>query len=164
MPLFRWSAKYSIGIDLFDQQHLNLLNIINICQNYLTEGVGNDKVMEVLVEMARYADYHFDAEEKLMDIMLYPKSTKHHQAHQVFIGTIQKARQDIEKNQLDAFRILLKLSNFLQVWLIEHIQGIDKQMGNFYQNLTSIQINSIIQKFERNQNLEIWDELDQHQI
>jgi hemerythrin-like metal-binding protein len=139
MSLLKWCADYSTGIDFFDQQHSNLIKIINQSQQNLIEGVAYDKAVEVLIEMAKYAQEHFCAEESFMTKISYPKIEKHHQAHQGFISRIEEATNQVDARKMDAFWIILKLNNYLNFWLINHIQGFDKEYGVYYNSHPNVQ-------------------------
>jgi len=140
MPIMYWIPRYSIGIDFFDQQHVNLLNIMNLTQKCLDEGTDNDQLIEILIEMAEYSRYHFRAEEEFMKKIDFPKIEKHRLAHQSFIAKIQEARTLMDQKQLEACSIVLKINNYLQLWLIDHIQKMDKEFGTFYQDFAPVQL------------------------
>lgn len=163
MQLFRWKTQYSIGIDYFDRQHMNLLNIINLTQMNLIQGVGNDKVVEILLEMIQYARYHFKAEEIFMDKIGYAKITKHQKGHQTFIDRIQEARKQMDQQKMDAFWIILKLNNYLQMWLIDHIQGMDKDFGQYYQSQSPVCTDDLMGPFE-SQCKDIWEILKKSEL
>ncbi len=61
-----WQEKFVTGMDTVDSQHMRLIAIINGLYRDIGEGRGEDAVLKIFVELRRYADVHFETEERLM--------------------------------------------------------------------------------------------------
>ena len=132
---------------------------MNLTQKCLDEGADYDKLGEILIEMAEYALYHFKAEEDFMEKLDFPRIEKQRLAHQGFITKIEETQILLDGKKLEAIKIILKLNNYLQLWLIDHIQGMDKDIGIFYQDHAPIELEN---NYELKQEW-VWDLLSRIQ-
>jgi diguanylate cyclase (GGDEF)-like protein/hemerythrin-like metal-binding protein/PAS domain S-box-containing protein len=125
--VFVWNARYETGLEIVDRQHQRLVELLNqLGQLHAREGTLAD-ILKVFDELAAYAVYHFQTEERLMAEMAISQShaESHLAAHAEFIRQAQGARQLVEKDPLEATGRLL---TFLTRWLITHILGVDRRM------------------------------------
>ena len=68
-----WSEKFSVGVRELDQQHQQLIKMLNLLIS--TQGTTNthsETISDILTEMTRYAQTHFKTEERLMEAYGYP--------------------------------------------------------------------------------------------
>ncbi|GGB13205.1 GGDEF domain-containing protein [Agarivorans gilvus] len=129
MESFRWTADFETGITQVDQQHRQLINLINKIGRLLTENQTSSSELKALnIELHTYVKEHFQTEEQLMaqhqvDIRhLKP----HVQAHHEFLNEISKL------NQLDQsvkYQQVKNLLDYLIQWLAYHILGIDQVLA-----------------------------------
>ncbi len=66
-----------------------------------------------------------------MQMYKYPKMAEHVAIHQSFVEEVLAVR---EKMKTSTFLISMKVYHFLKNWLIEHIQGTDKEYTDFFKN------------------------------
>ena len=66
MSNFNWRKEFSIGIKEMDNQHMELVSIINGIHKALSEGQGMERLGDMLDRLLKYTDNHFAAEEKLL--------------------------------------------------------------------------------------------------
>ena len=71
--LIEWSEHYSVGYDLFDKQHQQLIEMINNLYSSFLSGEAQEKASKIVDEMINYTDYHFKSEEKYFDKYNYPE-------------------------------------------------------------------------------------------
>ena len=118
----KWSDDYSIGLQEIDNQHKKLLDIIN---KLYTAFINRDEdmVMEnILVQMTDYTKYHFGTEEKYFKQFGYKNTSDHLEQHKIYIAKLSAFQNDFKNNQ----KITYSVMNFLRNWLVNHIQGIDR--------------------------------------
>jgi hemerythrin-like metal-binding protein len=82
-----------------------------------------DKLTEVLDEMAKYAVYHFETEEKLFTKHNYPFAREHIIQHQQFKKKVEDYKAKYAAGQSVTFRVLI----FLRKWLTDHILDVDRE-------------------------------------
>jgi hemerythrin-like metal-binding protein len=130
MEKIEWDQNLSIGIRLIDEQHKALIKRLNDVSVAIEANIGERENSKTLEFLADYADYHFSAEEKQMAEQRYPGLEAQKMKHREFLDTLSNLDQDFEEE--GSTRALSDaINNFLFNWLTNHIQGLDKQFGNF---------------------------------
>ncbi|WKY56943.1 diguanylate cyclase [Vibrio sp. SNU_ST1] len=129
MNLFNWDQHFETGIGVVDEQHQYLVGFINHYGNLLSENnISIDDINIALLDLTRYAEFHFKEEESLMrDCGVYELHIEEHiKVHRVFMQDIYSMQAFIlEEDQSSARRLL----DFLIHWLAYHILGIDQNMA-----------------------------------
>ena len=67
-----------------DQQHLALIKIISHLSNCMREGMGKDKIEDVLKFLKGYVEIHFSTEEEYMRKTNYHGFRQHKEQHDQF--------------------------------------------------------------------------------
>ena len=121
MPLLIWNEELETGIDVIDQQHKRIVELINQL-NLVSKGKADGNVGDVLAELVDYTLSHFVFEEELMEEAGYPFSKAHKRVHDIFTARVNeyKMRFDAGEDVTDALR------DMLSRWLFNHIKGDDK--------------------------------------
>ncbi len=128
MDALLWSSRFVTGLELVDEQHHRLVDLINtfgeLCANHAT--VAREQLEAVVAELAAYAATHFADEERLMaEQRLDPRFlTMHQRLHGQFLRDVQQMRAAGFIDTPETARSLLK---FLLHWLAFHILGSDMQ-------------------------------------
>lgn len=132
---FTFTDKYKTDIQLVDDEHRRLFEIIKEANDLIFEELLHDKydkIIELLSELKDYTEFHFSDEEKLMEKIGYPGLEAQQRAHAAFIEKLVNidlnTLDDIDNNQQE---YLTELINFLLGWLSNHILGSDKKIGEF---------------------------------
>lgn len=123
-----WDDAYSVGIDSIDQQHKRLVNLINQLQTAVDYSTGEEFEREALDELVDYTKTHFSYEEGLMQQYDYPEFEPHKAQHQEMIQQVEEVLAEYEQDQDRAMQHAL---DFLKTWLINHINGTDKEYSDF---------------------------------
>ncbi len=123
-----WKPEYSVGIPSIDMQHRRLINLINRLQTAVDYSTGEVFEREALDELVDYTRTHFRYEEDLMEQNEYPGFEGHREEHVRMIARVEQVLQDYQQDQDDAMQ---KATDFLKDWLINHINGTDKQYSQF---------------------------------
>ncbi len=118
------------GIQIIDEQHQILINMINEANDRLEENSGRDVLDEIVRNLMSYALYHFDTEEELMVENTYDHEGQeaHFREHRAFSETVSRVQQDISQGKLISREDLL---SFLNGWLVNHILNTDQRLGRF---------------------------------
>ncbi len=128
MQLFPWKREYSIYVNEIDQQHQNLIKILNDLASAMSKGKGKDVLGETLNELIDYTVYHFSEEEKYFDQINYPNAEEHRKEHKLFIEDVLKFKANYEEEKVV---LTIELMRYLKDWVIHHINGVDKEFGRY---------------------------------
>lgn len=126
--LISWTAVYSVGYEVIDNQHQRLVEIINDLYNAFSRSAANDEIEPILKRMLAYTEYHFQTEEKCFAKYKYVESEKHTQEHDSFIEKTKKFYDDYQNGSAT---VSYEVMNFLREWLISHIMGSDQEFGEY---------------------------------
>jgi len=126
---FVWNDRFITGIEIVDQQHHHLVDVVNQVGDMLlgTDKVAEDRLQALFQDLADYAVKHFADEEKLMaEFHVAPRHTdlhiRHHKDFVQQVVTMWKSRATM-KNPAEA------VHGFLASWLTFHILGEDQDMA-----------------------------------
>ncbi|MBJ6726472.1 bacteriohemerythrin [Geomesophilobacter sediminis] len=128
MSMIEWSDELSIGIDYIDEQHKQLMAIINELQLAVEYDKGPDFVYPIIEHLYNYANTHFSDEEELLRMHNYPDLIDHRQEHLAFISKIDELKNRYET---DREGLTIHLRNFLLGWLYNHIKSEDQAYRHF---------------------------------
>jgi len=124
MPVIEWSDDLSVGVDVLDGHHKQLIHLMNRLYEVLR---SNDEAVvgQVLGELIRYTYYHFGEEERLMEVRGYPDLDAHRQSHKVIAEHVREMEAEYDSNPRSV--IAAELFEFLSDWLIHHIRVEDSR-------------------------------------
>jgi hemerythrin-like metal-binding protein len=128
MGLFNWTEKMSVGIGKIDKEHIQLFDIMNKIHEGMMAGKGQDALSTVINSLLDYTKFHFGNEEALLRQHGFPGLTEHIKLHEGFKTKVADLNNKL-KNGSPALAI--PTLDFLQEWLVKHIQGVDFQYKGF---------------------------------
>ncbi len=131
MSEIQWNDELSVNIDEIDDQHKNLIRIINRLDDAVSQGHRSKKTVpptDVLSEMIDYLEYHFSTEEKYMIEFDYPEYDAHRAEHELFVGKVTTFTEEFRKGKKDLSNDILL---FLADWYLNHIKNTDAKFGPF---------------------------------
>ena len=124
-----WKDEYSVGIEVIDQDHQKLLNLINQFQTAVFYRTGRDFEEQAFNELVDYTRTHFKREEDLMEEHGYPDFEAHREEHRKMIAQVESW---LEKYQSSDREMSLKEAVVhLRDWLLNHINGTDQAYSGF---------------------------------
>lgn len=119
---FKWSSDYSVNIKTIDDQHRELVNILNRLFIAVSRREGDKAIAGILDALMSYTKTHFALEERLMRQAKYKDLDAHMEEHRKLIEQLD---QLCRKHLLEDKPIYFEMLSFLKTWLKEHIQGVD---------------------------------------
>lgn len=128
--MLQWKEEYEVGVAEIDEQHQKLIDIANRVYELMRNELALDKydqIVEILQELKEYTVYHFHFEEGLMQKAKYKKRFSHKLLHQEFLAQVEAVDLSAVDEEQDAY--LVRIMDFIANWLIEHIVGEDKKVG-----------------------------------
>jgi len=125
--IFPWNPHLETGIELIDEQHRVLVNLLNRLAQQHVQGASESEIHTILGELANYADYHFTTEEGIWHSALAGDSWLHEhiQSHQRFFAHIV----ELQSGERAFQAVLDDLFSYLTQWLAYHILDNDKRMA-----------------------------------
>ena len=119
---FKWSPDYSVHIKTIDDQHQELVNMLNRLFDAVSMHEGNKVIGGVLEALRSYTETHCSLEERLMQQTNYPDLDAHRLEHQKMLQQLDLlCEEHLSKDKPIHFEIL----RFIKIWLKEHIKGVD---------------------------------------
>lgn len=127
-----WTQAMSVGVPELDDDHKGLIHIINLLETNADQEAREAAVRQCLVALIRYAETHFGREEQVMMVCGYPALSEHKAEHQAFIDKIRGIADRFDDDPEGVARFVAQeLVEFLQDWLVKHIQVEDKAYGPY---------------------------------
>ena len=135
MPQIRpivWSDSFVTGIQVIDDQHKVLVNIINDVYQGLDARYSRVSLQRIMLELRGYVNYHFGAEEELMSEhkidFTHPDEYRIHlRQHRDFAERLTELEQHLRNNKPIFYEDLFI---YLRDWLASHILGTDKKLAD----------------------------------
>lgn len=125
MALMQWDETMSVGVTELDNQHQNLIALINEAYEAIRKH-DEHALTSLIDQMREYAVLHFHSEEEYMEKHGYPKIEEHKAQHDKFNDQVDEFQQKLfEKTNLSQIFV------FLSRWLTGHIMNEDKQYKPF---------------------------------
>jgi len=128
MPLITWSKDLSVGIESIDQQHKELISIINTLNDAMSLEDPRDIFRKSFTDLTQYTKKHFAYEEELFEKYGYQESIEHKRQHDELIVQLNELKDRFDHYQVDMTEQVMQ---FLKDWLTYHIQKSDKDYSQF---------------------------------
>jgi len=127
--MFNFTSKYMTGIEVIDEEHKKLFDIMRRSFEELRhhkedENVDSfDEVLGIIDELVDYSQTHFADEEEYMSSINYEGLIAQQRAHQMFIEKLDDI--DLEGTSIPASEYLEDVIDFVLYWLTNHILKMD---------------------------------------
>ena len=125
--MYEMKEEYKIGVEHIDEQHKKLFELADKAYMLLKDDFSidkYDKIVHILEELKDYTIFHFKSEEEYMESINYKRLFSQKIEHEKFIKVLEDVNyNEIDENQDES---LVKILNFLNDWLVEHILKTDK--------------------------------------
>jgi hemerythrin len=115
-----------IGIAEIDAQHRQLHTLLERLKQSTDKRYGF-AADAILAELAIQTRVHFAVEESLMRLLSFPDTEAHVEEHRSLTEQLDKLRKRAQD-----FEGANGLSNFIQTWLVNHVNDFDREfVGHF---------------------------------
>jgi methyl-accepting chemotaxis protein len=125
-PFVEWSDRYATNVSSMDAQHRRFFEIINQLHASMREGRSRQNIASLVSELVRYTEYHFSAEERLMEAHRYPGLNEQKAAHARFVAQVQELDRRVQSGEVTVAADAL---NMVRDWLVNHIMKMDQKYG-----------------------------------
>lgn len=123
MPIIDWLDCYSVHVKELDENHKQIIEMVNRLHDSLLNDRVDETVGIVLKDLAAYTRSHFEAEESVMKQLDFPGLSDHRRMHQEFssrVATVLKPGTPVT---------VFELLAFLREKLVKHILQEDCKVG-----------------------------------
>ncbi len=119
-----WSDEYSLGFSPIDEQHRQLLNLINYLQSTEIDEDDRDEMGSVLFKLLVFTETHLSYEEELLQLLDFAELETHKDLHEFMrLRTREIIYNHTKGVDYDKDDIL----DMLQGWWTNHILVEDMQ-------------------------------------
>lgn len=127
--LLPWSKKLELGLSTIDDQHKELVRIINSLHYSMKRESDPEEIKNILNQLSDYTEMHFSFEEMLFDKHNYVNTNIHKKFHReliLHVNAFKKCYGEDETKRPE------ELMDFLITWLKDHILKTDKAYVSFF--------------------------------
>ena len=131
-----WSPTFSVGVNLIDNQHKELLKLTNDLYSHSSSDPESEQAYfkKVIKGAVDYVKVHFSTEEQIMTKTRFPGYAEHKREHDSFILTVLEQVRIFEESKKMP---LLNFTNFLKDWVLTHIAISDKQYFEYFKKIAT---------------------------
>lgn len=130
MPI-SWSQDLSVGVKEIDEQHKVFVGILSDLYNLMFKGATEPEMSSLIKQLESYTTFHFATEERYFDKFNYEFSDEHKREHRELEARVADFKVRL-KNEGEV--VLSELLDFLENWLVEHLEIQDKKYTTCFNN------------------------------
>lgn len=127
MAYFEWADDLVIDDGALDEDHKQLIELVNELHTATSLGQGQDVVGDVMDRLVTYTEQHFSREEHIMATARYARLDEHKQLHQKLIDQLHALQAKYRDGSITT---AAQLSTLLRDWLSLHIRRNDRELRN----------------------------------
>ncbi|MDH4128347.1 MAG: hemerythrin family protein [Spirochaetota bacterium] len=139
--LYKWEENYNLNIKSIDDQHKELLELINTLYNNTIKDYNADSYV-LLDLILDWCIPHFRDEEKILEESEFPLYEEHKKSHRDFEGQIRIIYNEINKG-FESRVLLVRFLKLLINWFINHVMTEDKKYAEFLKSRDSYNKNGL---------------------
>lgn len=129
MPI-EWDDNLKTGISLIDDQHQELLVMLNRLERFR---YGRESFFEAFEELQAYVDIHFKTEEDYMIQIEYYGYEEHKSCHDKFVEDLRIIRNRMEDVE-NISDLGDELFRFVGDWITNHYSNEDVKLVRYIKN------------------------------
>jgi len=122
-----WSDKYVLGNALIDTQHRMLMMLCRKLDIAIKTRQDPQAIQRVILEVKKFAEFHFVSEQNLMHEIGYPEVEAHSRLHNTLLLELQTELQKIRHGSEFPEDLLYMLNH----WLMDHIASEDAKIESY---------------------------------
>jgi hemerythrin len=111
-----WTSNFNTGIDVVDNQHKRIVDMINLLRAARRRG-NTEAIGAVIDDLIDYTMSHFAFEEAMMEDAGYALAHAHKRVHDLLVRHVNECRRRFR----DGEDITDELNGLLSRWLFDHI-------------------------------------------
>ncbi len=111
-----WKSDFETGNEVVDSQHRYFVDLINRIGDTFRSSTDEDYKHKLIIELKKYADFHFTSEENIAISLSIPGVSTHHDRHMELIAEFNHRSEELEKGTKSIDEFL----SFLIDWFSGH--------------------------------------------
>ena len=119
-----WVSEFEIGNEYVDLQHRYFLDLITRIGKNLKETNDDDYIRRLIVELHKYADFHFASEENIAISCGLPGVKNHHQLHLELLEDLNQYAENLDNGT----KTIDEFLEFIADWFLVHTQHEDRKL------------------------------------
>jgi two-component system chemotaxis response regulator CheY len=123
-----WKEQLSVGNNVIDADHKQLIEIINLVERSLMT-INRSELTLAFDSLTQYSKVHFAKEEKIAGAAGYTQVAHLHKSHEALLKKLDHLKQEIGEEW--AASSIEHFTTFLRDWLINHVVKEDMLMKPF---------------------------------
>jgi hemerythrin len=123
-----WNTAFSIHVSQMDHHHKQLFEIANKIAEYLQNNSGQKSLTKAFETLIDYTRYHFEAEEKLMQLYRYQEIVQHTKVHKDLLRHVVEYMELLQRGNIPT---KVSFITFMEHWMVRHILDEDRKYGEF---------------------------------
>ena len=127
MEPISWKDEYCVGIEEIDKQHMDFLKLINRFMVLFGSGWHIRLQDRILLEILKYAEYHFVSEENLMILYNYTDIVIQEKEHSILIKSLKSKCSGLKEGSVNGNDLI----KFLINWFLHHTQEEDRRFARY---------------------------------
>lgn len=128
--MLKWNHKYELGNERIDMEHRIFLGLIVDFHDAAKQGAPKDKLIRILNEICKYAEFHFVSEENIMTESLYSEQKQHAHLHNMLLAQVHDKLSQFNRDHIGPDEIY----KFLFEWFAFHTSNEDKKLVGHIEN------------------------------
>ena len=125
-----WRDEYRIDEGIIDEEHKSLIEMANQIFTIEHPESRREELIELVKNLFRYMEYHFEHEEDIMEQARVPDREAHARKHRILIEEMTRAL----KTHTDLREYTVELRRLVSEWFVKHIVRVDTQMAERLRN------------------------------
>ncbi len=125
MSLLQWKPEYSVGIESMDDEHREMIELINLVYEELGDSPDNDQIDSFLGDIFSSISMHFALEERIMRNTNYYEYPAHKADHEKLLDEIRDLMDSFADDPEAGARVL---QENLSTWFSEHFSSFDARL------------------------------------
>jgi len=128
MPIVTWCDTYSVNVREIDDQHKELLDLVNNLHRAVESLASKGELTQMLVELVEFTRTHFSTEERLMKEHDFPELKEHRKEHKLLLRYLVDLVDGVSGGKRLRFYADYDVSTD---WALIHITECDRSLGTF---------------------------------
>jgi len=124
MSIIDWQEDYSLGVPAMDCLHKQLTTMVNHLYETMQQSEGEEVIKRILSSLIQSIKYHLSAEEKVIQEPRFHRFAVHFAIHKELTRQVLRVMNEIKNGKAV---LTVKIALYLKDWLINHIEGQNKQ-------------------------------------
>ena len=118
-----WVSEFEIGNEYVDLQHRYFLDLITRIGKNFRETNDDDYKRKLIIELHKYADFHFASEENIAISCGLPGVESHHQLHLQLLEELNQYAENLD----NGLKTIDQFLEFITDWFLVHTQHEDRK-------------------------------------